>query len=255
MAKHRVGWNKQTFFRYIAEGRGQGSLSSYKPWIKIQDFASTGCVSRIKSYKVDRILHLLSKNELYYFYLLEWSDRVTDIREQYPLLDIELSTDIARRMAVKHPMNPKNGFPYVLTTDFMITLSDRYIARTIKPSSQLSNQRTLEKLEIERRYWNKKGIDWKIVTENEIPMKKVRTLEWLYCYDRALDVEMESEVMKAGLKNDWFQTKNLSAEIPHLIEEKWGLKPGTGIQVFKYLVWNKEIPLEAGLWWLDGGQI
>jgi len=26
----------------------------------------------------------------------------------------------------------------------------------------------LEKLEIERRYWFKQGIDWKIITENEL---------------------------------------------------------------------------------------
>ena len=33
-----------------------------------------------------------------YFYLFEWSDLVIDVREQYPLLDIDLATRIAEDM-------------------------------------------------------------------------------------------------------------------------------------------------------------
>lgn len=159
MAKQRSKWNERTYNRYIAEGRGQGNLESYKPWIRIQDFASRGVVSRIKSNKTNRIIHLMSKNELYYFYLLEWADHVLDIREQFPLIDVEMTTTIAKKIGVKHPIDNESGFPYVLTCDFLITMSDRTIARTIKQSSELSNKRTLEKLEIERRFWQDKGVD------------------------------------------------------------------------------------------------
>jgi hypothetical protein len=42
------------------------------------------------------------------------------------------------------------------------------VARTYKRSCDLSDVRTLQKLEIERVYWRLKGIDWAIMTEKEI---------------------------------------------------------------------------------------
>jgi hypothetical protein len=47
----------------------------------------------------------------------------------------------------------------------------------MKCSAELKNRRTVEKLEIERRYWAALGIDWAIVTEHEIPLQKCRNIE------------------------------------------------------------------------------
>lgn len=51
----------------------------------------------------------------------------------------------------------------MLTTDFSYSSRGneiKYLARTIKPSSELENERIIEKFEIEREYWERKGIDW-----------------------------------------------------------------------------------------------
>lgn len=88
MSKHSRVWNQSIFEKYLREGRGRGDGPGYMPWIRIQDFASNGVVSRVKGRKTGRIHHLMSNNELAYFYLLDWSDSVLDIREQYPLLYI-----------------------------------------------------------------------------------------------------------------------------------------------------------------------
>jgi len=252
MAKHRSKWNEKTYNRYIAEGRGQGNLENYRPWIRIQDFASRGVVSRIKSNKTNRIIHLMSKNELYYFYLLEWADQVLDIREQFPLIDVEMTTAIAKKIGVKHPTDNQSGFPYVLTSDFLITMSDRTIARTIKQSSELSNKRTLEKLEIERRYWKAKGVDWGIVTEHEIPIQKAKNIEWIYFSDNPSTLWME-KVEKARLcfeiQEEFYGSEAPITEITSRLENKYGLEPGTALSLFKYLVRMKKIasPMEECL--------
>ena len=147
MAKHRRVWNASVYERYIREGRGCGWGPGYTPWIRIQDFASRGVVSRVKSRTTGRVHHLMSNNELAYFYVLDWSDRVTDIREQYPLSDFESAAKIASQMRVKYPTDNVSGYPYVLTCDFMITSIDGIKARTIKMASELNNARVLEKLE------------------------------------------------------------------------------------------------------------
>jgi len=78
----------------LKEGRGQGKGGNYNPWLHIQDVASQGLVTRIKGRKTGRVHHLLSKFETEYFYALEWSDVVTDIREQYPLLPLKETLEI-----------------------------------------------------------------------------------------------------------------------------------------------------------------
>ena len=88
MAKRTRNWDEKIYRRYIQEGRGQGAGFSYKPWLTVRDFPSLGMVSRIKSDTTSRVHHLMSNNETNLFYLLDWSDSVLDIREQYPLLDI-----------------------------------------------------------------------------------------------------------------------------------------------------------------------
>ena len=55
---------------WIKEGRGQGYLKSYKPWVTVRDF--------------------------------DWNSSVTDIREQYPL-PLQATTQIAEQAQITHP--------------------------------------------------------------------------------------------------------------------------------------------------------
>lgn len=120
----------------IKKGYGVGKGSAYKLWIKIQDMPSKGRVTRVKGIKTHRQHELLSDMERNYFYILEYSDSVQDIREQYPLLPIEKTISIAEELGVEHPKNPATGENIVMTTDFLITIpfegKTKEIARTVK---------------------------------------------------------------------------------------------------------------------------
>ena len=73
-----------------------------------------------------------------------------------------------------------------MTTDFLITLQGTHrpmvVARTVKPTSELNKRRVQEKFEIERRYWLKRGIDWGIVTEQDIDTTLAQNLQLLRQY-------------------------------------------------------------------------
>lgn len=72
--------------RYIKEGRGQGELDKYIPWLKVQEFSSRGNVTRSAGgWKTKRHHEFFSNLERSYFFLLDWSEDVIDIREQFPL--------------------------------------------------------------------------------------------------------------------------------------------------------------------------
>ena len=244
MAKHRRVWNASVHEKYVREGRGSGWGPGYAPWIRVQDFASLGVASRVRGRKTGRVHHLMSNNELAYFYLLDWSDKVTDIREQYPLLDLENAVGIAAQAGIRYPRDNISGYPYVLTCDFMITTVDGMKARTIKMTAELDNPRTLEKLEIERRYWSACGIDWRIVTEREISFQKSKNIQWLYT---ANGIDAATDEPNVKLRAQAMMMRMITGsdcsirEAAQTIEREWLLPAGIGMQIFKRLVLNKEI--------------
>jgi hypothetical protein len=243
MSKHHRIWNIDVYKNYVREGRGCGSNSDYAPWIYVQDFASRGVVSRVKGRTTGRVHHLMSNNELAYFYILDWSDTVTDIREQYPLSDLECAVRVASQAGIKYPTDKVSGYPYVLTCDFMITTADGPKARTIKMAQELNNPRTLEKLEIERRYWLTQNIDWKIVTEQEIPFQKSKNIEWLYSTQ---DFRVEShEIGQARdmLRELLLYGKHSVIEATQTVEREYPLPFGLGLQLFKNLVLDRMITI------------
>ncbi|NLV51612.1 MAG: heteromeric transposase endonuclease subunit TnsA [Clostridiales bacterium] len=244
MSKHSRVWNQSIFEKYLREGRGRGDGPGYMPWIRIQDFASNGVVSRVKGRKTGRIHHLMSNNELAYFYLLDWSDSVLDIREQYPLLDLDCAIKAATQAGIKYPTDNVSGYPYVMTCDFLITTAQGLKARTIKLSSELTNTRTVEKLEIERRYWAANGVDWKLVTENEISYRKAKNIEWIYSAQdfEALQSESDAFIKAKDLTRRLFNSFEFSiVEIAQIVEDKFHFGQGIGLLLFKVLVLNGEI--------------
>lgn len=179
--------NRKDVSKRLDEGCGQGRGIDYKPAIWITDFPSQGFSVQGLGWKTRREHHLFSMSEFRYFYALEWSPIIIDIREQFPL-ELEETLDIAKQCGYKHPVNPNTGKPNVMTTDFVVTIPGTTgigiidQARTVKPSGELQNQRVLEKFEIERRYWESRKINWGIVTEQDIPEVLVKNIEFLHNY-------------------------------------------------------------------------
>ncbi len=101
------------------------------------DFSSNGIVSRVKGMTTGKFHHLLSNQELLYFYLLDWSEKTMDIREQFPLSELEKAIKIADSLGIRYPYDRKSGFPYVLTSDFLIITGQGTVARSVKLTKDL----------------------------------------------------------------------------------------------------------------------
>ena len=150
--------------KWIKDGRGQGELSSYKPWLTVRDLASRGRSHRVYGHKTKRTHHLLSDLELAIFLILEWNPLIQDIREQFPLR-IEQTEEIAQVASITHPAI--RGVKQIMSTDFYVLSSDAQKPRfaiQAKYQKDIEDTRTIEKLELERRYWQSRGIPWQIIT-------------------------------------------------------------------------------------------
>lgn len=243
--------------QHLKKGYGQGYLQDYKPWIKVNHFSSQGRSHRVLGFKTGRIHHLLSDLELKLFTLLDFSDKVTDIREQYPLLDvgsptIEVTKGIALNLGIKHP--GVRGINIVMTTDFVITTGqdNKIIARTVKPSESL-DERTLEKFEIEKNYWHKLGVEWAIVTDKELcnltVFNNFKNLKDSYRYvvHENIDFSLLAKVYEIfGDMHLKYSESNLSKcalEIDCIL----AFEEGTSLRIIKYLMATKAILFDLSL--------
>lgn len=245
-------FNEDKLNRYLKEGRGQGEGKEYKPWLTVQDFPSRGRCSRLLGWKTTRVHHLFSDIETRFFYLLEWEEHVEDIREMFPLLDLENVIEDTDDLRLDLFKDKESGIDYVLTTSFLITLKEngkyRYVARSVKAASELDKKISIEKYEIEKRYWKSKGVDWGIITQKEIPLIKAKNIEWVHnalnsYEDRGFSFK---EINEMGyLLIDVISKNNLSIRtLMSKFDKEYNLPNGSALFIFKYLIASKKITVD-----------
>jgi len=149
-----------------ATNRGKGNGASYVPWIWIGEFPNQGEEKCLHGRKVARQHMLLSQIERHLFEIAEEDPNIIDIREQYPL-DPKITQEIADRLVVRHPTDNTRRRLFIMTTDFLLDSINGKEAWAVKHSLNLRDERTLQKLEIEKEYWKQLGIPWHLYTEKE----------------------------------------------------------------------------------------
>ncbi|MGE7599604.1 TnsA endonuclease N-terminal domain-containing protein [Lysinibacillus fusiformis] len=241
--------------KWIKEGHGSGIGADYKPWLNIQDVSSLGRSTRLKGIKTKRQHEFLSDLERNYFYLTEYSDFVVDIREQFPLLPLEETIVIADELGLKHPTDPKTNEPVVMTTDFLLTVEKGNglveLARTIKMKDELLKQRVIEKFEIERVYWERRQIDWGIVTELEIPKEMARNISYIHDYydiqqyDAFQNMNQQhiEDLALALLQSILSESKNIR-EVTNVFDKETHMPLGSGMTLFYHLLAQKIIRVD-----------
>jgi hypothetical protein len=239
----------------VKAGFGQGHGRNYKSWLTAQSFSSIGYTIRVPGKKTGREHHLFSNIELEFFHVLDWSPRVVDIREQFPLLPVDETLAYSAAHRIRHPMDPRTKEPYVLTTDFLVTIRntprDTEEARAVKPASALQSPRTLEKLQIERLYWNARNVKWGIVTEQDIPKNVSHNLRWLHPYIDSPHVASVPEdqfdavdrVLRGSLENGM-----TLAAAARTCDGKFGFEPGVSLSLARYFIasrrWSVDISVK-----------
>ncbi len=232
----------------IKEGRGQNSGVDYQPWSRVQDFLSRGQSNRDLGWTTGRQHDFHSQGERNYFLILDWSQVTADIQEQFPLLPLEKTIAIAKHCGIPHPANRETKEPEVMTTDFLITIARPIggfkVARTVKPSDELSNGRVIEKFEIERRYWKEQGVDWGIVTEKEIDIVVAMNVDWVHKFRHASALQpmcerLIGQVALTLTRMVSHDTRPLS-EIALECDDRLGLEFGSSLSVARHLIASRQ---------------
>lgn len=246
MGRRYTQWTLELINRRLAEGRGQGEGPSYVPWLLVQDFPSRGRVHRIIGCKTGRIHHLLSDLERNVFLHYQWPHSSKDQREQFPLLPLEETIEIAKEIGVRHPADPITKCPIVMTTDLVLTIETVRATSirpfTVKYSKDLQNFRTREKLEIERRYWaaSPRNAVLKILTEKQISVAFIKNTLWVlpnfWLTDlhplTAHDVNRIALTLTQLMLGEKLSTRGMAQRCDRLLR----LEAGTSLAVVRHLL-------------------
>ncbi|MDR5898860.1 TnsA endonuclease N-terminal domain-containing protein [Halomonas vilamensis] len=226
----------------LLKTRGRGIGRDYEPFIKVHEMSSQGESVRIRSATVGRVHHLLSGIELQAFLVFDQFERTIDIREQYPL-PVEDTLDICERLGIRHPQ--VRGNLTVVTTDLLINFDDgTQLAVAVKSSSELGKQRVIEKLQIEKSYWELNGAEWKLFTEREVSDGLRENLSWIQPYlaeEAAVDYQLtavEVEDLLARLRqHPRTQVTRLCAKF----DDQYGVEPGFHLSTLRFAVAHRFI--------------
>ena len=238
----------------IKDGQGVGEGIDYKPWYEATEYVpktgiytspgernkKLGNNTRKKGITIPRIHHLLSSYEIFLFTVFDLNPNIIDIREQFPLLKLDEVSDIFKYFNIKQIQSEE---PHVLTTDFLIRLADRTeLAVTFKPTEFLTKRQMLL-FQVEKEYWNREGIEWKLCTEKEIPLSKsyIKNINALHDSLKFFKNEpIPFDIINAiySFVNECSNNlRNHSLlEVAQIIDEDLSIDTGTSIMVFKVLI-------------------
>lgn len=253
MAKRRFK-TESDIARFVDQGYGQGEGSSYLPWVGVRDVPSHGRSRRVPGLKSGRLHHFFSDLEFRYFLLLEFSDLVVDIREQYPLFATAKARDVAADMGIQYPVFRGTQLPFVLTSDFVVTLQDepgakkRLAVRSCKYESDLvdlnSGLWTIDKLDLERALWAENSVtDWKVVTEHVGSQTLFSNLEWLRkaVLTEPVDVSIDTAIRFTELVVKAANGDRTMASLVRAASTVAGISYRSGMRLLKHLIWRKRI--------------
>jgi hypothetical protein len=227
---------------WVAENQLGLTRLAYKPFLTVRDVPSRGRSHRILSWTVGRQHHLFSDFEASFFYLADYADTIVDIREQYPLLPLEETLCIAKRLGVKHPAI-RNEL-HIVTTDYVLTKADGSLrAVACKQVSELDSRRVRDKLAIEKEYWASRGIQWFIVTEREIPNPLIKAVKWVHSYHSSAGLMLAKDRIAPFLN----ELKTQLIHAPHtpfgpqclMMDAKFDVEPGTGLSLVRHALSNR----------------
>lgn len=138
----------------------------------------------------------------------------------------------------------------VMTTDI---LADAWsggrlvqMAYSVKPGKDLDDPRARDKLEIERLYWEAKGIEWSIVTPTVLPVRLTRNIEWVHSFHQLDDLaepypgfyqDAARRMLAQVGARPWLPLRQFCSDM----EARLGLPTGDGLMLFRHLLAIKAV--------------
>ncbi|MBV5328414.1 MAG: Tn7 transposase TnsA N-terminal domain-containing protein, partial [Chlorobium sp.] len=154
-----------------------------------------------------------------------------------------------------HPTYPGTQTPIVMTSDIVLTFNDngneRHAVISVKRSESLDpedpmTQRTYEKLLIEKTYWQRRNIQWRVSTEENISVTRAMNLDSLRTSMVARELDRFQKYMDEFLycfNRRWKQSLQLK-EIIRAVAVDLKLDDYLSFMLFGRAIWLRLLPVD-----------
>ncbi len=128
----------------------------------------------------------------------------------------------------------------MMSSDFLVTTTNKKLPKfaiQAKIAETLQDPRTIEKLEIERRYWKLKLIPWFIVTEKDILGVVFQNINWLYPAQRdELSLKILFERVEFYYHHIQDNPEQTIIEIAKKLDRSYEMEPGESLLELRQLL-------------------
>ncbi|MGI2146962.1 TnsA endonuclease N-terminal domain-containing protein [Shewanella frigidimarina] len=227
---------------------------TYRSYLTVRDVNKVGRRHWMYCEKQHRQVHLLSDGERRMYTVMLYKANCVAIFEQYAL-DLDETLDIAVAMNLIHPRKWQNNEACVMTTDFLLeSVSTKNKGKTeltaytfkywdqiyrtgIAGEIEQINKRTWQKFSIEREYWRRRGVEYRVVTERDATKEQ----QWniMFC-ESSRDLLADHDelcvfidvFLKIWYESPWLQVQELLVAVCNMLE----MESKRAKDVFKYVV-------------------
>ncbi len=142
-----------------------GMGTNGKPRFGDREIPSIGTTSSLPGAGYDGSFVCLSQGERNFALILMYDNDVARIETQV-LLNKEDTDELAKMLGYRRFNNGRSA----MTTDFLVTMKDKsLVAYSVKASRKdMEDKRTQEKFEMEKRYWEARGIECRMVYKEDL---------------------------------------------------------------------------------------
>lgn len=274
--KKLIVFLKGTIRKFNKWKKDINDINNYRPYLTVRVVNKMGRRHWLFCKKQRREVHLLSDGEFRAYKKLLWQPGVIRVMEQFAL-DIDKTLDIAVSKNYRHPRNWETNEAHVMTTDFLVQKYDlknpsRVITTAysfkywdqifvlspdeeeaswneakeevdLKP--QKKSARTWQKFEIEEIYWNNRGVQYEVITENFATKEEAWNIRFCESAWQATYTFDESNYFVEAFIEAWQSNfKKTLTFILKLVATRLTTSEEKALELFKYCALNHLLPLK-----------
>ncbi|MCX4173717.1 MULTISPECIES: TnsA endonuclease N-terminal domain-containing protein [Paraburkholderia] len=225
---------------------GVGSLTAYKPWRTINNSGVKGTAGCVHGIRIDRRYEILDERARIYFFLLERVLEIVDIRESWPILDINGTVRLCCQFDVTHSKH--DIFPEPICVDFLLTERGpdglKFRAVALSADSRRMSARNQRLKQVARQWCNDHGIGWSLVDTSKLDRTVLDSLRFIrgwYRHRYVPDPQVADTFAKFFM--DHYQNNLVLDELVESVRKVLRIPPDTALDIFRYCAWSHRIPL------------
>lgn len=230
----------------IQRGLGVGSGTAYRPWRDIQNAGTRGTAGCVHGIRIDRRYEILDQRARTYFFLLERVSTIADIRERWPILDIDSTLRLSYKFGVNHPKH--DIFPEPITVDFLITEmgpeGPEYRVAALAENTHRLSVRNQRLKQVAQQWCNDHEIGWTLVDTSRLDRTVYDSLLFIrgwYRHRFVPDSVIAERFAKFFMSH--YRSNLVLNELVEMARKNMRLRPDAALDVFRYCAWCRLIPI------------